>query len=448
MNQEKEQDMSKFTSLIRRAPKRFSAVVAIIAAAIIVPVVVFAWGPGRQTFTIEQPADYVTFNSIVNNPAHGDERNFVQIKEAGASNSTYTDSISLTPGKTYTVFMYYHNNAASNLNASGAGIARDTKVRAELPTVVSKGSNGTTANGYISASNATPKVVWDDISLKNSTAGDIAIRYVSGSAKIYNNGAINGSTLPDSIITSGATIGYNALDGTVPGCNEYSGYVTFNFVADQPDFTLTKQVRLAGTTEWQENVTAQPGATVEYQLRYQNIGTTQQNNVILKDVLPTHMQYVAGSSVLKNTSNPNGKNVSDGLVSSEGINIGDYAPNSTAYLKFSAQVANDRAAFCTAKSLKNIATVYTANGSKQDDATVEIAAQDCGDLMTVCDVDSKTIITIDRGDFDTSKHTSDMSKCTELPQTGTTENIVAIIGLGALIASMSYFIASRRALNQ
>jgi len=443
--------MSNLTSLIRRAPKRFSAVVAIIAAAIIVPAVVFAWGPARQTFTIEQPADYVTFNSITNNPAHGDERNFVQIKEAGASNSTYADSISLTPGKTYTVFMYYHNNAATNLNASGKGIAHGAKVRAELPAVVTKGSTGTTANGYVSATNATPVTVWDDISLKNNSASDIAIRYVDGSAKIYNNGATNGSTLSDSIITSGAAIGYNSLNGDVPGCNEFSGYVTFNFVADQPNFTLNKQVRLAGTTEWQENVTAQPGATVEYQLRYQNTGTTDQNNVVLKDALPTYMNYVASSSVLKNTSNPNGKSVSDGVVSSEGINIGNYAPNSTAYLKFSAKVANDKAAFCSAKTLKNVATAYTANGSKQDDATVNVPAQNCGEkphTITVCEISSKTMITINERDFDASKHTTDLSKCAELPHTGMTENIVAVIGLGALIASAAYYIASRRALNQ
>ena len=69
--------MSTLTSLIRRAPKRLFAAVAVIAAAIIVPAAVLAWGPDRPTFTIEQPANYVTFNSITNNPVHGDERNFV-----------------------------------------------------------------------------------------------------------------------------------------------------------------------------------------------------------------------------------------------------------------------------------------------------------------------------------------------------------------------------------
>ncbi|MGH7218353.1 MAG: LPXTG cell wall anchor domain-containing protein, partial [Candidatus Microsaccharimonas sp.] len=75
--------------------------------------------------------------------------------------------------------------------------------------------------------------------------------------------------------------------------------------------------------------------------------------------------------------------------------------------------------------------------------------------IEVCDITTKTIVTINEADFDANKHTTDLSKCEEtpvtppeLPQTGAGENIVAIVGLGALIASLAYYIASRRALNQ
>jgi len=36
----------------------------------------------------------------------------------------------------------------------------------------------------------------------------------------------------------------------------------------------------------------------------------------------------------------------------------------------------------------------------------------------------------------------------ELPRTGTTENVVALAGLGAIVAAVSYFVASRRTLNR
>ena len=447
--------MSKLNSLIRRAPKRFSAVVAMIAAAVIVPAAVFAWGPDRPTFTTANPAGYVTFNSITDNPAHGDERNFVQVKEAGAGNETYKETASLTPGKKYTVFMYYHNNAASNLNASGAGIAKNAYAKAEIPAVVAKGSTGTKALGYVGASNATPKEVYDDISFSNSTAGDIALRFVDGSAKIHNKGALNGSTLSDNIITTGAPIGFDT-PGTIPGCNEFAGYITFDIVADQPNFEFKKEVRAAGTTDWKESVTAAPGSTVEYQLTYKNTGTTKQNNVTLKDTLPAGVTYVPNSTFLKNVSNPTPKLLNNELVTSTGINIGNYDPNSTAYVKFSATVNGAEALECGTTTLKNVATVLTNNGSKQDDANVVVAnTKDCAPgTINVCELSTKKTINIKEADFDAAKHSKNFDDCKtvpttppELPQTGVSENIVAVTGLGALIASIAYYVASRRALN-
>lgn len=457
--------MSKLISLMRRAPKRFSAIVAIVAAAIIIPASLNAWGPDRPLFTTANPASYITFNSIKDNPSHGYEPNFMQIREASASNTTYADDISLVPGKEYVVYMYYHNNAAENLNL----VATGSYAKAELPAVVAKGSAGTVANGYVGASNAKPTQVWDDIKLKNSTAGDIAIRYVPGSATIHSKGAVDGKTMADSIITTGAPLGYNALDGKVPGCNEFAGYVTFRFVADQPNFEIKKQVRVAGTTAWSENVTVKNGDTVDYQLEYKNTGTTKQNDVVLKDTLPKGLEYVTGSSYLKNASNPTAKKVSDNLVAASGINIGNYTDGSNAFVKFSAKV-NTKDLVCGKNTLKNVASAHTNNGSKSDDAIVVVNKECEPGKITVCELATKKSITIKETDFDAKKHSKDFSKCAdtpvvppvtppvtpptppttppELPQTGLGENIVALTGLGSLIASAAYYIASRRALNQ
>ncbi len=445
--------MSKITSLIRRAPKRFSAIVAIIAAAIIVPVAVMAWGPDRTTFTTAKPADYITFNSITDNPAHGDERNFMQVREASASNTTYADEISLSAGKEYVVYMYYHNNAAVNLNL----VATGTYAKAQIPAVVPNGSTGTKANGFVGASNAKPTEVWDDISFKNSTGGDIALRYVPNSATIHSFGKVDGMKLSDNIVTSGATLGYNALDGKIPGCNEFAGYVTFRIKADQPNFDFSKQVRTAGTTTWGESVAAKNGDTVDYQLEYKNTGTTQQNNVTLKDKLPKGLDYIKGSTYLINASNPSPKNVSDNIVTEGGLNIGDYTAGSNAFVKFSAKV-NSKDLECGKITLKNIATVHTNNGSKSDDANVT-TSKECPPVVKkiqVCELETKTVISIKETDFDASKHSKNLEDCaptpevpetpTELPQTGAGD-VAAIAGLAALIASTVYYVASRRALG-
>lgn len=53
---------------------------------------VMAWGPERPTYTMAQPAKSATFNSITDNAAVGDERDFVRIAEAG-SGRTFTSEL-------------------------------------------------------------------------------------------------------------------------------------------------------------------------------------------------------------------------------------------------------------------------------------------------------------------------------------------------------------------
>ena len=428
-------------SLIKRAPKRTSAALMMIALAIIVPATLFAWGPNRPLFTTAAPAGHVTFNSITDNPVQGFEPNFMRAKAATAPNSTYADNVTIEDGKEYTIFVYYHNNASSHLNASGVGIAQGTYVRAEIPAIV---SGNTASAAYIGASNAAPTVVWDDVTFTSSSS--LRLNMVPGSARIYNNGATNGATLSDTIVTTGAPIGHDALNGAVPGCNEYAGYVTFNVKATKPTFTVQKQVRVAGTTEYGENVTTKAGDTLEYRVEYKNTGATSQNNVTVKDTLPAHVTYVPGSTTLKNAANPNSKSVSDNIVGA-GLNIGDYTAGSNAYVKFSAKVGAIDTLECGTKTLVNTAKVTVGTDTKQDTANV-IVTRTCENKITVCEIATKKIVTINESQFNTTKYTKDLNLCAttppELPTTGPTENIVAILGLGALIASVVYYVRSRR----
>ena len=440
--------MSKFNTLIARLPKRLMAFVAVIASAIIIPTIAFAYGPERpQTYTYENPAPRVTFNSITNNPQVGDERNFVRIKE-DVTGATYGDNVTLTPGKVYSMSVYYHNNAASNLNASGAGIAQNAKLRMELPGVVKPGVNAV-LSGNISASNAIPTTVWDEAYGKNETNGDIALRYIENSATFTSNGAVNGQKLPDTLFTTGANLGYDSQNGQLPGCNEYAGFVTFKFRVDQPNFTLKKEVSTDGKT-WVETTATQPGSTIQYRITYQNTGTTQQDNVTLRDILPANVSYVPGSSLIANaTTGGLYKATLDGITTN-GYNAGSYQPRGNFYFKFSAKVADQAALACGVNTLKNTARVTTSAGYKEDDATVTVNKTCEPGKISVCELASKKVITIDESAFDASKHSKDLSVCKnlppELPKTGVSENIVAILGLGALIASIAYYVASRRAL--
>jgi uncharacterized repeat protein (TIGR01451 family)/LPXTG-motif cell wall-anchored protein len=403
--------MKKILNILKYAPKRTIAILLIIAAVIAIPASLFAWGPDRPTFTTAVPARYVTFNSITDNPSQGDERDFMLVRDSVDSNTTYSNQANLVAGHQYTVYVYYHNNAAANLGLKSL----NTYVRAEIPAIVNNGSNGVIANSYVTSSNARPNEVHDDISFNNATGGDIALRYVPGSATIHNFGATNGQALSDSIVTSGAIIGYNALDGVVPGCNQYAGYVTFNVQADQPNFTITKQVRKTGEKEWQNGETVNPDSNIDYLITYKNTGTTQQNDVVIKDTLPNGVSYTKDSTFLANSLNPSGVKVNDEIVNG-GINIGNYAPNSTAYIKFSAKVAsNINLLNCGQNDLNNYAEARTDNGSKSNSVKITVIKQ--------CEV-------------------------TTLPVTGASEDILSILGIGTIATSAGYYFASRKILSR
>jgi uncharacterized repeat protein (TIGR01451 family) len=381
-----------------------TAIVSIIVlfAVSIMSVSVWAWGPSRSTFTMAQPATYVTFNSITDNPSQGDERNFMRVREQDASNSTYTDDMALTPGKRYVVMIFYHNNAASNFNADGSGIAHGAYARAEVPAIVSSGKTSP-AEGYVGASNANPTSVYDEVNFENKTSADIALRYVPGSTNIHNFGSTNNAVMPDTILSSsGVKLGYDSLNGDLPGCNDYAGYVTFVVQADQPNFTFSKQVRVHGSDKWSSSVTATPGTRVDYLLSYENTGTTEQDDVTFKDDLPDGLKYVPGSSRL---TTENAENVSDGIEKG-GLNIGDYSAGSGAFLVFSATVEN-----VPCSKLVNTAAAETDNGYEKDSATVITGAN-----------------------------------CT-LPTTGPVEVVSGLLGVAAITFGVVYFFKSRRELD-
>ena len=158
---------------------------AALILAVLAPVMAFAGGPTRDTYTMKEPADHVTFNSITNNNKLGDERNFVRVGEAN-SEAAYTDEIKIVPGKEYEVYIYYHNNAGSNFNDGahqGIGIADGVKITSTFPSTVSASKKGK-VSAIISATDATPKEVWDEAYFTTDSETDIVLKYVDMSAKI------------------------------------------------------------------------------------------------------------------------------------------------------------------------------------------------------------------------------------------------------------------------
>ena len=417
--------MRNILNTMRKVPKQMYALIAVAAAVVIVPAATLAWGPGRPTYTVAHPADHITFDSITDNPVVGDERQFVGIKDASnTAAGGWQNTVTAQPGHEYLVRIYVHNNAASNLNL----VAKNTRVTAALSTATAK---SVPITGYISADNAAPKSVYADVNL--TSAQNFNIAYEPGTAVLYNNVTGQaGRTVSDSIVNNGgALVGYTANDGNWPGCFQYAGYITFKVkpqFAATPNFTVSKLVSKHGANQWTKSYAAQPGEKVDYLVQYKNTGEVQENNVTVKDTLPTGESYVAGSTLYGTAAKPAGQQASDN-VTTTGINIGSYATNGGTWVELSATVPNKDQLACGPQTLTNTASVTTDFGTKSDTANVTVTGNDCQPTtVSACNTQTGVIEQVPQGTENTPPHTTDMSKCQKVPacntQTGVIEQVL------------------------
>lgn len=398
---------------------------AIVAGASLAPVAVNAWGDssnGRKTYTLTSVSELgntITFNSITNGKI-GDERNFVGAKLDINAATWNADEITVKDGDVVTIRLYVHNNNPGGTNAIAEGVSASFS----LPTTVSKTQ---TVIGYLNSSNAAPTRYWDEVKLTSSS--DFYIEYVEGSAKYTNTnakGEERSFKLSNDVITSGATLGYDKMDGKIPGCYEYDGQVTIQVkVHKSVTSKLEKTVRIKGTKGWNETVDAKIGDEVEYQIEYQNLSDQKATNVMIRDILPNNMAYVAGSTVLYNSNYQTGVKVVDDTVTTTGINIGNYNPNGNAYIRFTAKVVS-KSLKCGDNQLINWASATVNSTVFKDDASVMVNYDD-----ESCHVPEPT---------------PEPEKPVEIINTGVSGAAGAALGAGSLVTSLGYFIASRKKL--
>lgn len=275
--------MNKLIAAIKRAPKSALSL-AVIASAILVPAVLLAWGPTRPTFTMANPASYVTFNSITDNPTYGDEREFVTVKDLTAGTQT-SGKATLIEGHEYQVQMYIHNNAKTSLNASGVGVAKGTKIQSNMPTTVNGTSN---LSGYIYATNAKPQEVYDTAQLTSTKP--VTLEYIAGSGKLttsFQTVALsdsmvkvgNGAVMP---LGGGVLIGHKDLSGNWYGCMEFAGFVNYKFKVKQP-FTPAPDVDINKTVNNKEHEKVKVNQQFNYEVTVKNTGNVDLTNVKVTD---------------------------------------------------------------------------------------------------------------------------------------------------------------------
>lgn len=328
-------------------------------------ITVSAWGdnsglPGmRPSYTMKQIdegvlGDKITFNSISDNTSlgageNGNEKGFVAAREYNDANTESpfrTDSLKVEDGKEYVIRMYVHNNSPRGRQA----IARDVRAFFNIPNIPSKTMKVT---GYITAPNATPTEYWDHVNLTSDTA--FHLQYIEGSATLVNNvldkndkatGQIKRTTLSDNIVkdTNGVLIGSESLNGEIPGCYPFSQLVTIRVKAVYDyDYSVNTTVRLANDADktWKKEVDAKIGDKVEFQIEYKNTSSIWQNDVVIRDILPSNLRYVPGSTRIANSAHPTGAVVQEDDLVEDGIFVGNYNPDANVLVRFTTEVVND-----------------------------------------------------------------------------------------------------------
>ena len=440
--------------------KLMKTATAVLAAAALVGVnvapAVMAWGDNsatghRTTYTLENcTSDYssctitpslgdkITFNSIINNPEiGGDERNFVGAREntgvnSGKGNTWNADTITVEDGKEYLIRIYAHNN-----NTKGTdGVAKDVTLHFTLPTTA---GTELSVQGSIDSSNADPTRVYDDVVFKSADGSAFYLDYIEGSALYENNGvgANGGIQLSDSIITSnGVKIGYDALDGNIPGCFQYDSYTTIRVKAHYVNnaYEVQKTVRNVTNKEktFSDTTEAKVGDIVEYQIYFKNTNDETLENVVVRDLLPNNMEYIEGTTKLYNSNHTSGATFQDETITTTGVNIGSYAADSNAYIRFRAKVV-DNSMVCGTNKLVNWGQIGVGTNTIQDNAFVMVTKTE-GCTNSVDPEKEETT-------------TTTVSTVSELPKTGTGSIVAGVLGAGSVVTAADYYIASRKSLR-
>ena len=327
--------------------------------------------------------DHVTFNSFTGVPNIGDERTFFNGKYTDAG-TVYSDPMpEVKDGDELTLMVYVHNGADASLNdkADNPGVATNTKVRVALPSGIAKTQQAT---AYVSADNASPSVVHDTMDFGAQNGGSFALEYIPGSAHVKGN--YIDTRASDSIVTTGALVGTNALDGRVRGCFKEMIYVTIKVKVKMPQYNIEKEVRMKGQTssDWAENKAAKPGDTVQWLVTFSNTGTTLLQNINIIDKVPVGMTVVPGTVKLINGNYPSGYVYPDTAIQDGGriinVMIGDYNPGpvGVAYLIYDTKIDQPAADICTTHNLVNQAfSTPQGFGAIWDDASVTVPGNDC-----------------------------------------------------------------------
>lgn len=383
-----------FKQIARESSTKFKILAGAGAALGLLSVTMIAlagWSPERSVYNYNNESERVgsmngpRMNAFINTPFYGDERTFFDAC-SGTAESCKADNGGVfkdilpnaADGDEVVLRTYIHNGANQSTNESGVGVAKNAKLRISLPTGTAKALRATSFINISNPAAGYPGEVTDTAEMFDENT-PFSISYVPGSAKIFTD-KLNGAALSDNIVTDGALIGYDAVNGNIPGCFEFKAIVVIRVKVSGLKTELAKEVRKAGQTTWTEHVSVAPGDKTDWLVSFQNTGEAKVNDVSIGDKLPKHLRVVPGSVIWRYVDTQ-GK-VQDAVQSDtdffNGVtNFHDWNPGGGFSVRFTT-VALDDFTGCEV-SLTNIAFMRTRQnpGDREDNAKLTITKPNC-----------------------------------------------------------------------
>ena len=240
----------------------------------------------------------------------------------------------------------------------------------------------------------------------NLDRADAYLEYIPGSAVWRHNAGTNEQiNIVETKISDEVVYGAGGvfIENAKP-CYNFAATVTVLARVRVPGITIDKQVRVKGQTAWTTSNTAKPGETLEYQIAYKNAGNVTHNNVLIRDNLPPKMQYVAGSTKLKNSAGV--KSVADG-VTTTGIVVGNYLPGGAAYVLFEVKIPAADQLACGMTEFRNVGIAKPEGMNEFYNTAITKVEKECKDVPAyACEllkIEKTTGRTVKVSDFKTSQ---------------------------------------------
>lgn len=296
-----------------------------------------------------------------------DARNISKGGTYSTSQADHDNGVLADPNDIVEFQIYYHNTATPE------EVARNVIVKANLP----GGSRGSHEVSATIDSDETELIQSNSAfrggNIVVNISGNVSqtLEFISGSVRHFPNRGTSGQTPSngDSLLGTGLNI------GSIQGCFEFSGFVTFRArvgqaIVSERNLSINKRVLNVskGHTVFLDEAPASPGDRVRFEVRLEMLGNDSQTNIITRDLLPAQLSWAPGSMRM------DGANVTESFEQEfrgSGRNLGTITSGASRVMTFEAIVAGSGTFGNIGTTLTNVANVRSDQvQTKQDEARV------------------------------------------------------------------------------